>query len=319
VTGETRLHVFPGLGVAIHQPGVGTGFAVPRMSDPVALAVPRSTGCRSVALRNGFVPSVLGAAIVVVSLLLAGCGSDRTVKTDTSSSSITTGAVTSTGVLASSPGNTKQGAPLDPLSDCLASKGVAAADGTPSVEPPLRYPPDIAVAAWSACRDVYVQLTQLSPQGDPLAFADCMATFGWVIAQAGFYGEVEDLEQYTAANDTCGAPVEGESSDASYCRFVNAVFDVAEHDPSMSITGVPNSTSSEDRLEAAVRLYDEALQVAPEALVEDLQTLREGFRQSLESLRNEEPSTSFPDEALERVGDHNTRVCGAWVYLGALD
>jgi len=146
-----------------------------------------------------------------------------------------------------------------------------------------------------------------------------MATYGWVIAQGGFYGAVEDLEQYTAANDTCGAPVDGESAEASYCRFVNAVFDAAMHDPSKSVTGVPNAASNEDRLQAAINLYDEALQVAPEALVEDLQTLSEGFRHSLDSLRNNEPSAGFPDDALERIGDHNIRVCGSFVYLGALD
>ena len=256
---------------------------------------------------------------IAVGLVLAGCGSDAAVQSNPSSSGIDAAPAGSKSAPDSSSRDTGSGAPFDPLSDCLADNGVASADPSKPVAPAAQYPPDVAVEAWRACRDVYEQLTPLPPQGAPLAFADCMATYGWVIAQRGFYGAVEDLEQYTAANDTCGAPVDGESAEASYCRFVNAVFDAAMHDPSKSVTGVPNVGSNEVRLETAINLYDEALQVAPEALVEDLQTLSEGFRQSLDSLRNSEPSAGFPDDALERVGDHNISECGSLVYLGALD
>ena len=109
-------------------------------------------------------------------------------------------------------------------------------------------------------------------------------------------------------------------TDASYCGFLNSIVDVAMHDPSMSITGVPNGAANdEDRLEAAVALYGEALQVAPEAIVEDLQTLREAFSASLESRRNNGPPVEFPNDAGERVLDYNISMCGAPVYLGSLD
>lgn len=273
--------------------------------------------CGGVFVRTGFVAPIVGCVIVVV-LLVAGCGSDVSTQSRPPSSAIATGAAASTAAHASAPESTGRGAPVEALFNCLASNGVAAVDPAQS-EPASQYPPDVADKAWRACRDLYLQVRPLPPQGDPLAYADCMATRGWVIAQPGFLGVVEDLEEYTLANDTCRAPVEGESADVSYCRFMNAIFDDAMHDPSMSITGVPNVGTDEARLEAAVNLYDEALDVAPEALVDDLQTLREGFRSSLESLRNGGPPVSFPDDAGERVGDHNLGVCGAQVYLGSLD
>jgi hypothetical protein len=147
-------------------------------------------------------------------------------------------------------------------------------------------------------------------QGDSLAFADCMATFGWVNAR-GFYGLVEDLEGYMVVNAMCKAPVERESAGASYCRFLNSIEDIAGHDPSMSITGIPYEGDDESRLKAAVRVYDEALQIAPDELVADLQMLREGFLG--------ESGASFPVDVGERVLDYHLRVCGAFVYLGSTD
>lgn len=274
-------------------------------------------GWRGVTLQTGFAPPVLAGAIAV-GLLVAGCGSDRTTQTNPSSSELAAGVSVSTSMPADASVSRGQGESLDPLSDCLASNGVAAADPARS-EPAPQYPPEVAIEAWGACRDGYLQSRQLPPQGDPLAFADCMATFGWIVAQSGFYGLVEDPDQYRLANDTCRTPVDGESSDASYCRLLNSIFDVAMHDTSMSVTGVPNAANDEDRLEAAIALYDQALQVAPEALVEDLQTMRDAFRLSLEWLRGNGPSIDFPDDAGERVFDHNISVCGAPVYLGSLD
>jgi hypothetical protein len=55
-------------------------------------------------------------------------------------------------------------------------------------------------------------------------------------------------------------------------------------------------------------LYDEALQIAPEELIDDLHSLQDGFRQA-----------DIPDAAWESLIDYHLRVCGAWVYLGSLD
>jgi hypothetical protein len=55
-------------------------------------------------------------------------------------------------------------------------------------------------------------------------------------------------------------------------------------------------------------LYDEALQIAPEELIDDLHSLQDGFRQG-----------DIPDAAWESLIDYQLRVCGAWVYLGSLD
>jgi hypothetical protein len=150
----------------------------------------------------------------------------------------------------------------------------------------------------------------LPTQADPLAFAGCMAAFGWVNAP-GFYGVVDEVE-YKAANAKCKTPVEGESVEASYCRFLHSIFDAGVHLPMLSITGIPNTGSEDSRRAAAVRLYDEALQIAPTDLHPDLEALREGFRQS-------GLGGAFPSDAGERMSQYHLGVCGAFVYLGSLD
>src|SRR6478672_7868960 len=66
------------------------------------------------------------------------------------------------------------------------------------------------------------------------------------------------LADYTAANAACKLPIDGQSAEASYCRFLHAIEDRGMHDTSMSTTGVPTSGTDASRREAAVRLYDDA-------------------------------------------------------------
>jgi hypothetical protein len=280
---------------------------------------------------------VRGSLVVV--LIAGGCGSDRGtqdtgVSSPVSSSTAVDNTVPSSSAVDNTVANTTASGSITTdssapgvLYECYTSHGIAATDPAQPPAAPIGpahpYPPDVAMAAWDACRTAYLDSLRwyvqqlrgsdepvIPTQGDALAFADCMATFGWVKAR-GYYGLVEDLEGYMAANGACKAPAQGESAEASYCRFLNSIEDVAGHDPSMSITGTPYEGGDESRLEAAVRLYDEALQIAPADLVADLQALREGFRA--------EPGASFPVDVGERVKDYHLRVCGAFVYLGSLD
>jgi len=206
------------------------------------------------------------------------------------------------------------------LFECFAAHGVAAQDpAQPFSQIPVgSYPPEVAADAWGACRGAYLESlrasvaafdsdAELRDEDAPLAFADCMATLGWMPPLGVI--EVEDLDGYTEANAVCRTPVEGESVEASYCRFVQAIFDRGNHDPSISITGTPYTGTDESRRQAAVALYDEALKIAPAELIDDLRTMQDGFRQG----------TPIPESVGESVGDYHLSVCGAPVYLGSLD
>jgi hypothetical protein len=205
------------------------------------------------------------------------------------------------------------------LIECFAAHGVD--PGVPaqpaSPIPAGSYSPEVAADAWGACRGIYLDWlrefvgsfnvnAELPAEAAPLAFADCMATLGWMP-----FGPmvVEVLDGYIQANAVCRTPVEGESVEASYCRFLQAINDRASHDRSMSVSGIPYTGTDESRRQAAVALYDEALQIAPEELIDDLHTLQDGFR----------PGTPEPKAVGESVFEYHLSVCGAWVYLGSLD
>ena len=120
---------------------------------------------------------------------------------------------------------------------------------------------------------------------------------------------VVDLDGYTQANAECKTPVEGESVEASYCRFVYAIYDRSLYDQSMSPTGIPYMGTVESKRQAAVALYDDALQIAPAELIDNLHTLQDGFRDG----------TPIPEAVGESVWDYHISVCGAPVYLGSQD
>jgi hypothetical protein len=184
------------------------------------------------------------------------------------------------------------------------------------------YPPEVAEDAWDACKGTYLETlrlrlrtssfagvnnAELADEAAPLAFADCMATLGWMPPLGAMV--VEDLDGYTKANAACRKPIDGEPAATSYCRFLQAIFDRAAYDRSMSVTGIPITGTNESRRQAAVALYDEALQIAPEEMVDDLHTMHDGFQQG----------TPIPDAVVESMIDYHLRVCGAWVVLGSMD
>ena len=275
--------------------------------------------------------------------VVVGCGSDRIAQTDSGdavTSPLETVAATST----SAPVNTVTAAATSPvetvavtlattptassdsyvaLYECFTSHGVEDSDPAQSSGQPIRvdrYPIDVATAAWDACKDTYLTVLRklmsnalgtavdLPVDAEPLAFADCMAGFGWVTPFRAF-GEVADPAGYTANNAECRRPVDDSSAAASYCRLVNAIFDTARHDKSVSITGIPGAGSDASRLDAAVRLYDGLVEVAPAELVDDLRTLQDGFRQDGES----------PDDVWTRVTKYHAGICGVFVRFGSLD
>ncbi len=207
--------------------------------------------------------------------------------------------------------------------ECFAAHGVDAQDPTrlsPAQTMPVpSYPPEVAAEAWDACRGNYLETlrlgmrassfgadAELADEAVPLAFADCMVTLGWMPLGASV---VEDVDGYTQANADCRTPREGESAEESYCRFVQAIQDRATHDRSMSVTGIPIMGTNDVRRRAAVALYDEALQLAPEELLDDLHTLQDGFRDG----------TPIPEAVGESVWNYHLSVCGAFVYLGSMD
>jgi hypothetical protein len=269
----------------------------------------------------------------IVSVLMPGCGSDSSssVSTEPSETIAATAAVTTTTNAIRDPPPTSTGPPpamsrvppqVTELYECWTSHGIGLPDPSqpiPSPAPAVTYSPEVAVEAWNECRDIYLavmreSLTQhnqieapLPSAANPLAYAECMATYGWVTI--GQYAPMDELADYTAANAACRLPVEGESREASYCRFLNAIFDRAMHDRSVSVTGTPYEGDNETRRAAAVALYDEALTIAPDMMVEDLTTLRDSFLNG----------TPMSNELWDRMIDYHLGICGAWVYLGSLD
>lgn len=268
-------------------------------------------------------------AIVVA--VVVGCGSDRIAGTD--SGGAVTSPVETVTAAATSPVETVAvalasvpAASSDPrvaLYECFISHGVE--DSDPALPPgqPVRadhYSIDVATVAWDACKDTYMTVlrnlmsnalgtaVEFPVEAEPLAFADCMAGFGWVTPFRAF-GQVTDLAGYTANNAECRRPVDGSSAAASYCRVVNAIFDTARHDQSVSITGVPGAGSDDSRLDAAVRLYEGLVEVAPAELVDDLRTLQGGFGQRRE----------VSDDVWTRVTNYHAGVCGVFVRFGSLD
>jgi len=209
------------------------------------------------------------------------------------------------------------------LYECFTTHGIADSDPAVPPGPPLpvgRYPLDIATAAWDACKDTYVSavrqvlndfqgvVAEFPADADAFGFADCMAELGWITTFRG--GQATDLAGYITDNTECRRPGDGSSSAASYCRLTNAIFDMAKHDPTMSITGIPALGDDNSRLAAAVHLYDELAEAAPPELVDDLRTVQDGFRQN---------GSQFPEAAWTRVYEYHASVCGAPVHLGSLD
>ena len=209
------------------------------------------------------------------------------------------------------------------LYECFISHGIADSDPAepPGIPVPVdRYTTDVATVAWNSCKDAYVGalrqvlndfqgiVAEFPADADPFGFTDCMAALGWITPFRAS-GPAVDVAGYAADNAACRRPPEGSSAAASYCRLVNAIFDMGRHDQTLSITGIPNAGDDASRLDAAVRLYEELAQVAPEELVEDLRTVQDGFRTAGE----------FPDDAWTRVYEYHAGVCGAPVHIGSLD
>jgi hypothetical protein len=69
----------------------------------------------------------------------------------------------------------------------------------------------------------------------------------------------------------------------------------------------------------AVRLYDEALALAPGELQEDLKTVRRSFDRGARNEPQTESELVVVEEAAERLVAYNERVCGFPLYLGSLD
>ena len=101
-----------------------------------------------------------------------------------------------------------------------------------------------------------------------------------------------DEADYEAANANCKTPVEGESVEASYCRFLHSIFDAGIH---LRCSRSPGSPTRAARTLAGLQLCactTRRYRTAPTELHSDLEALREGFRQS-------GPGSSFPDDAGE--------------------
>jgi len=72
-----------------------------------------------------------------------------------------------------------------------------------------------------------------------------------------------------------------------------------------TFAGVTNAELADE----AAPLAFEALQLAPEELLDDLHTMQDGFRHG----------TRIPDAVVESMIDYHLSVCGAWVVLGSMD
>ena len=263
-----------------------------------------------VSARLGWVVRHAFLVAVVVS-----CGSDRIAGTETGGAATApVETVTATSATAPTP---------VAVFECFASHGVEASDPTlPGGSPPRgeRYPPGVATAAWDACKELYVSafrhlfsgssgiVAESPSDAEPFGFGDCMAAHGW-ITLFGTSGEVADFADYTSDNAECRRPADGESAAASYCRLVHAIIDTSGRDRSVSLTGIPNAGGDAARGDAAVRLYEDLVEVAPSELVDDLRTLQDGFRQGSE----------IPEATWSRIGNYQTRICGVPVRLGSLD
>jgi hypothetical protein len=88
------------------------------------------------------------------------------------------------------------------VTTCLRSKGLNVPATT---APSLQYPPEVALAAWQGCRDIYAARIHIPAEG--LAFLECMAGLGWLYVP-GTPGLTElsppvDMADYNAANQRC--------------------------------------------------------------------------------------------------------------------
>lgn len=252
---------------------------------------------------------LLAGAVV----LAAGCGSD-----DRPASVPTTADADG-----SEPATTPAaGSPFATVYACYQAHGVDATDPATGPPGPARpFPTDVATTAWTACRETHLDAwratltasdeTSLPDVADPLGFADCMATRGW-LPLVGMFTEEAQLADYHAANDACSAPVAGATEEASYCRLINAVYDRGHHDPAYSITGIRYGSTHES-LESAVDLFEKAAAVAPDEITDDLHSMADAAHHALDG------DHGGYGDAGDHVLAYNTRVCGAWVYLGSLD
>jgi outer membrane protein assembly factor BamB len=84
---------------------------------------------------------------------------------------------------------------------CLQAEGLDLPDAG-SVDAPIRFPSDVATAAWETCRDLAI--TALQGGSDPdatIAYLDCMAARGWI--EGWTLGQ---SPEHHAASVECGIP-----------------------------------------------------------------------------------------------------------------
>jgi hypothetical protein len=133
----------------------------------------------------------------------------------------------------------------------------------------------------------------------------------------------------------------------SYCRLLTSVIAQSKRTQGLQPTGVPDALDEIERLQAAVRLLDDAVAVAPDEIGTDLETFREAMRQdalALAEIRRGESRPWSPEnggsyrapadrndpeyvaerkremDAETEIVSYNERVCGLSNYLlGSLD
>jgi hypothetical protein len=265
-------------------------------------------------------PLATRLAIVGSIVLTASCGTDSTSHDSTTAGPMDATVEATIGGPPTSLGTSH----VTALYECFTAHGVETRDPAqpPYPVPAHAYPPSTATKIWGECRETYLAAVresiaayysditpELPADAAPLAYLDCMAKSGWLSPYGGAWAPIEGLADYTAANAACKLPVDGQSAEASYCRFLHAIEDRGMHDTAVSTTGVPTSGTDASRREAAVRLYDDAISIAPADLVSDLKTMRESLQQATEA----------PEAVTQRVFDHQLRVCGVGMVLGSLD
>ena len=90
------------------------------------------------------------------------------------------------------------------LAACLRARGLDVADPpsatNPTLVPARMYPPDAGYAAWTACRDAF-QSSVPASTASQLAFVDCMARQGWLMAIAA--GPPADSAAHAEAARRC--------------------------------------------------------------------------------------------------------------------